>query len=147
MTEVNTSDLKRNFAMSDMKEDVREKQMKTNVKKSMMPKKTGLVFMNKRHPHPQIPQLNMQQFKEIQQKDENNNKEMRIDLKNLLFSVASKPIALSKQESLKKNLNDSVFLNSYVDNNMYINLASKINDNLKAGLCYASIYCKTLNEN
>jgi len=111
----------------------------------MMPKKSsGLVFMNKRRP--QIPQINMQQFKDIQQKDENNNKEMKLDLKNLLFTIASKPINLSKQEALKDNLHKSAFLNSYVENNMFINLASKINDNLKASLCYVSIYVKTLNE-
>jgi len=144
MTEVNIENIKRNFAMSDIKDDVKETQMKNNVKKSMIPKKQGLIFMNKRHPP--IPQISMQQFKEIQQKDENNNREIKTDLKNLLFNVASKPIALHKQDLLKKNLNESVYLNSYVDNNMFINIASRMNDNIKAGLIYASIYCKTLND-
>jgi len=145
MTEVNIQEMKKQYKLTDIKQDFKDNQLKQNFKKQMIPKKQGMVFVNQRRPMP-LPQINPQIFKEMKEASEHNNTDLKDDMKNIVLTLASRPITTEKRASLKANLQKHPFINNYLENNVYLNMANLINDNIKFGLCYASVYVKTLHE-
>ncbi len=137
--EVDIRTLKKKEEIKEINENIKKTQLKNELKPV---KSNGLKFMNK--PKFVMPQFDISQLPP--RKDEESEKEIKNDFKNLIYNVASKPIQKEKQGKLNDELKNSKYLNNYIDNHAFINTLDKFNENIKALLVYSSIYLKVYSQ-
>jgi hypothetical protein len=138
--EINADDLE-NFEENKKKNKHQKKEKKPKISKRLMMsiiKPPNLPFENN------INKItNTEDIKQYIEKTTNAVPEIKTGSKRVIYKIASMPCK-DKSDILQKKLEQSEYLNKYLDNALYINYLDALNAHVKAGLCYAYYFTETL---
>jgi len=133
--------MEREHQKSQKVESFKEKVDDMKIKKKLLPKGRKYKFEMNR-PAPAInPQL-IQEFKERREEE----KEVLNGVKEGIFKIASRPIAEGKRELLKSKLEQSKYLNGYIDRHLFPSMIDYFNEHGKAVAVYAYNYMNVLKD-
>jgi len=130
---------------SEFKEQAQDKKLK----KRLDPKNQKIEFgkpAKVERPNPVFEREQVQQLISRLRENEEGEKEMKTGVKNGIFYVASLPIKKERQKALRERLENSRFLNRYVDENLYVDYLRDCDENLKALACYGYHYFNALKD-
>jgi hypothetical protein len=139
------------MSLIDINKIIAEKETSEKQNKEETKKKTSLSKKVKKFPINQPPPVKRhipsdEEF-ELMERRMNTMKpadnEVKTGVKNMLFKVMSRP-AKEKHAILSKKLEDSKFINHYIDNKINLEYLDAVNDNMKFGLIYGYYVLDTI---
>jgi hypothetical protein len=91
-----------------------------------------------------IPTITIQPPRALSKPEENEFASIFKELKSVILDVVSLP-AKSKQNIMKRNLESSEFVDTYINRQILKNNAQYLNDHIRFGIVWANSFIKTQN--
>jgi hypothetical protein len=123
---------------------------KTTVKKNAEKKENNNVYapkplkVVKPKPIANIPTITIQPPRALSKPEENEFASIFKELKSVILDVVSLP-AKSKQNIMKRNLESSEFVDTYINRQILKNNAQYLNDHIRFGIVWINSFIKTQN--